>query len=97
MTREEAKELFRSDKDSYGKPRAIMSKIDKIYDSFNKESKIKDKDLFGNDIIVLTVGECQEVYDKYGINSGEHNKETSLLCGIIKKLEETVNTVKLEV
>ena len=34
MTREEAKELFRQDKDTYGKPRKIMTKIDKIYDDF---------------------------------------------------------------
>lgn len=34
MTREEAKEMFRSDKDSYGKPKAVMHKIDKIYDEF---------------------------------------------------------------
>jgi len=38
MTREEAKEMFRNDKDSYGKPRAVMSKIDKIFDEFEKES-----------------------------------------------------------
>ncbi len=41
MTREEAKELFRKDVDSYGKPKAIMSKINKIYDDFDKKlSKI---------------------------------------------------------
>ena len=34
MTREEAKELFRQDRDAYGKPRKIMTKIDKIYDDF---------------------------------------------------------------
>ena len=39
MTREEAKQMFRDDKDSYGKPRAIMSKIDKIYDDFEAENK----------------------------------------------------------
>lgn len=39
MKREEAKELFRNDKDAYGKPKAIMTKIDKIYDEF--ESSIK--------------------------------------------------------
>lgn len=37
MTREEAKELFRSDKDSYGKPKAVMTKINAIYDDFDKE------------------------------------------------------------
>lgn len=37
MTREEAKQLFRDDKDAYGKPRGIMKKIDMIYDDFEKE------------------------------------------------------------
>ena len=36
MTREEAKELFRNDKDSYGKPKSVMTKIDLIFDSFEK-------------------------------------------------------------
>lgn len=36
MTREEAKDLFRNDKDAYGKPRAIMHKIDQIFDAFEK-------------------------------------------------------------
>lgn len=34
MTREEAKELFRSDIDAYGKPRKVMGKINDIYDEF---------------------------------------------------------------
>ena len=37
MTRQEAKALFKTDLDSYGKPKAIMHKIDQIYDEF--ESK----------------------------------------------------------
>jgi len=41
MTREEAKEMFRNDKDSYGKPRGVMGKIDKIYDEFEGESLAK--------------------------------------------------------
>ena len=32
MNREEAKNLFRNDVDSYGKPKAIMTKIDLIFD-----------------------------------------------------------------
>ena len=35
MKREDAKELFRSDKDSYGKPKHIMKNIDRIYDEFD--------------------------------------------------------------
>ena len=37
MTRDEAKALFRNDKDAYGKPKAVMSKIDKIFDDFETE------------------------------------------------------------
>jgi hypothetical protein len=40
MNREEAKQSFKSDKDSYGKPKAVMHKIDKIFDDF--EAKIKE-------------------------------------------------------
>lgn len=32
MDRKTAKQMFRDDKDSYGKPRAVMTKIDKIFD-----------------------------------------------------------------
>ena len=49
MTRKEAKKMFRDDKDSYGKPRKIMAKIDQIYDDFEKESSelmIDLKELF---------------------------------------------------
>ncbi len=42
MTREEAKDLFRNDKDAYGRPRGIMKKIDMIFDSFEKvKPKVK--------------------------------------------------------
>lgn len=37
MKREDAKNLFRKDKDSYGKPRGVMGKIDLIYDDFEFE------------------------------------------------------------
>lgn len=39
MKREEAKEMFRADKDSYGKPKAIMHKIDQIFDDFEKDKE----------------------------------------------------------
>lgn len=41
ISREQAKELFRNDRDAYGKPRAIMSKIDKIYDSIEEHNNEK--------------------------------------------------------
>jgi len=37
MNREEAKNLFREDKDAYGKPKGVMHKIDQIYDEFEIE------------------------------------------------------------
>ena len=45
MKREEAKDLFRKDKDSYGKPKAIMSKIDKIYDDFDAQETWTDDNM----------------------------------------------------
>ena len=39
MTREEAKQMFREDKDSYGKPKGIMRKLNKIFDEFEKEKE----------------------------------------------------------
>lgn len=38
MNRDKAKQLFKTDLDSYGKPKHIMRNIDKIYDEFEKES-----------------------------------------------------------
>jgi len=38
MTRQEAKDLFNSSRDSYGKPRKIMTTIDKIYDDFESRT-----------------------------------------------------------
>lgn len=39
MKREEAKDLFRKDKDAYGKPKSIMHKIDLIYNDFESQDK----------------------------------------------------------
>jgi hypothetical protein len=42
MKREEAKDLFRKNKDSYGKPKGIMGKIDLIYDDVEfREAEIQ--------------------------------------------------------
>ena len=37
MTREEAKQLFRDDKNSYGQTRAPMTKLDAIFDSIESQ------------------------------------------------------------
>lgn len=37
MNREEAKELFRNDKNSYGGVKSPMSKVDQIYDEFESQ------------------------------------------------------------
>jgi len=36
MTREEAKQMFRKDKNGYGCYKAVLTKIDKVYDDFEK-------------------------------------------------------------
>ena len=59
MTRYEAKELFRSDKDSYGKPKAVMTKINAIYDDFDKELDKARKEGYvagSNDCFILLTG-----------------------------------------
>ena len=42
MTREEAKQEFRSDKNSQGCYKAVLTKIDLIYDSFEKQERDLD-------------------------------------------------------
>ncbi len=45
MNYAEAKKLFTEDKDSYGKPRAIITKLKKIYAEFEAEKKKKPEKL----------------------------------------------------
>jgi hypothetical protein len=47
MTREDAKKWFRTDIDSYGKPKSIMNKINKIYDDMEKHPQVSDCPLCG--------------------------------------------------
>ena len=39
MTREEAKQMFRDDKNSQGCYKAVLTKIDKIYDAFEEQMR----------------------------------------------------------
>jgi len=39
MTREEAKQMFRDDKNSQGCYKAVLTKVDKIYDAFEEQIK----------------------------------------------------------
>ena len=41
MNRETAKDLFRKDRDSYGKPKGVMRKIDQIFNEFEKSKTCK--------------------------------------------------------
>ena len=76
MKREEAKNMFRNDKDAYGKPKAIMHKIDQIYDDFEKTIRkhmkeeplkfedlkegMRVEDLWGNP---GTITECTDIHN----------------------------------
>lgn len=44
MNKEQAKELFRKDRNAYGSPKAVMSKIDLIFDSFEYQLLQEQKD-----------------------------------------------------
>jgi len=53
IKREDAKTMFRDDVDSYGKPKRIMTKLDKIYDTIGScgecehfNDRYKKKDIF---------------------------------------------------
>jgi len=39
MDRKQAKALFRDDTDAYGKPKAVMTKLNKIFDEFEEEKR----------------------------------------------------------
>lgn len=43
MTREEAKEMMRKDVDAYGRPKKLMTKINMIYDDFEKQLQALNK------------------------------------------------------
>lgn len=70
ITRDGAKDLFRKDVDSYGKPKKIMTKIDMIYDSFEKQENflVFYGNKFGvafNDQDFLSVEEANKKYNEY--------------------------------
>jgi hypothetical protein len=71
MTREQAKELFRNDKDAYGKPRHIMKNIDQIYDEFEDLTQVKD--VFSK----LSEHERLEIMNDYCKYCGAHNPKFS--------------------
>ena len=54
MTREEAKQMFRDDKNSQGCYRSVMTKLNKIYDSLDEEleriKNLKIPDVSGSDL-----------------------------------------------
>lgn len=66
MTRIEAKDLFRKDKDSYGKPRGIMHKIDQIFDELEE----------GTVFVVWSVENCRnpEEAKKNHVGTGVNEK-----------------------
>jgi hypothetical protein len=63
MTREEAKKMFREDRDAYGKPKAIMHKIDQIFNEFEKDNADK--------------GQVVEKFCTLRCKTCEHWKQTS--------------------
>ncbi len=59
MTREEAKQMFRDDKNSQGCYKAVLTKIDKIYDEFEKVLDNKPKLSKEEQLIADVIGEKQ--------------------------------------
>lgn len=40
----------------------------------------------------LTIGQCQAIYDRHGIDSFEHTGVTTALCEVIVKLEKELKS-----
>ena len=78
MNREEAKKMFREDRDAYGKPKAIMHKLDQIFDEFEKNIATNDKVV--EKICILRCKTCEHwkpttFYDYPGaVNDGKCNE-----------------------
>lgn len=82
MTREEAKEMFRKDKDAYGKPRHIMKNIDKIYDDFEAElalNKAYDRKCKGNSAKITF--DCPSCNKKTTITNHNKTMARCFYCG----------------
>ena len=77
MNRKAAKKMFREDKDSYGKSKAIMSKIDKIYDEFEVEYEYS--------IIPVSFSN----YDEYVNILNDYGKDGWILGAMIRKYEDS--------
>jgi hypothetical protein len=72
MTREEAKELFRNDKNSQGCYKAVLTKVDAIFDSLEKEPV---KDVVLPDVSTrFTCHSCNKIH------SGENDDQLFEVC-----------------
>jgi len=60
MTRAEAKEMFRNDKNSYGCYKSVMTKIDKIYNDFEADQKLD----YGILDEVIQCSHCKEKFNE---------------------------------
>ena len=70
MNREEAKALFRKNKDAYGKPKGVMGKIDKIFDEWEAEEKLLTQRLGKMllDIAVDTENQIKNTCEFWGVD-----------------------------
>ncbi len=57
--REAAKQMFRDDKHSQGCYRSAITKIDMIYDSFEKQEQVENNELL-HDVIVTVCPKCNK-------------------------------------
>jgi len=85
MTREEAKQMFRDDKNSQGCYKAVLTKIDKIYDAF--EEQMRQGQLLPIDSVMQSIEELRLIEE---IKNCEKNIESAkeVLENVKKKLYE---------
>lgn len=44
----------------------------------------------------MTIGECQVIMDRYYLDIYQHTKESTLLCQVIKHLEDKLNEQNID-
>ena len=80
MTREEAKEMFRQDRDSYGKVKKPMTKVDEIYNDFESRTcencmgyyhKLKVYGGCDKGVSEINIDGIELVYKKFSCNKFE--------------------------
>lgn len=75
----------------------VVFVIREYYSALKEIQKQKqDETMDAKNLDRPTVGECQDLFNRLGIQSTEHNGTTTDLCAVILKLEQGIGKKRLE-